>query len=552
MRGGDPKWGLSMRKVRTAAVLAGALALSLAACGDDDSDDSGGVGTVAATATSATHDAPAPPPTPAGASAAPGDVDRDATFAWGYSTGADSLDPAKSTSSFQYMFFSPLYDSLVYRTSQGELEPGIAESWELSEDGTTFTLHLAEGRTFHDGTPIDADAVKANLERYINLEGSTIVGLERVEAITAPDERTVVLEVSSQGGRLPAVLSDRAGMMLAPSTFDTDAVDRAPVGSGPYTIDSFGDAVVSYARWPDYHDVDDVGPARIEIHVLPDDNTRLVAVRSGQLDATFIRPSQRAEAESAGLQVVAGPRNFVYSLSLNTTHPALAEADVRKAISHALDREGINAGVYDNGCPATLQPYPIGFWANNPDITVEEYGAYDLERARELLASAGYPDGFDMSIGAPSITTYTGLLELVQGALAEIGINVTPVVQESVQFAADVGEGKHEAWIGPVETGRPDVLTFWQTAYMPGGRGNIGDYSPPGFQELFAQAAEAPDIETLTPIVHEMGRLAVEHGPRVVVVCAPDLILVANDRIDGLVVPIDGNYDFRGVTERAD
>lgn len=546
-----------MRNVRTAGLLVGVLACALSACGGGDDDGSSARTSVTetttdevSTASTAPTDATAAPATTSGEAAA-GEVDRDATFAWGYSTGADSLDPAKSTSSFQYMFFSPLYDSLVYRTSDGGLEPGIAESWELSDDGRTFTLHLAAGRSFHDGTPIDAEAVKANLERYMNLEGSTIVGLEHVESVNAPDERTVVLEVSSQGGRLPAVLSDRAGMMLAPSTFDTDAVDRAPVGSGPFTLERFTDAVVSYTRWPDYHAVDDVGPARIEIHVLPDDNTRLVAVRSGQLDATFIRPSQRAEAESAGLQVIAGPRNFVYSLSLNTTHPALARAEVRKAISHAIDREGINAGVYDNGCPATVQPYPIGFWANNPELTVEEHGAYDPDRARQLLADAGFPDGFDLSIGAPSITTYTGLLELVQGALGEIGIDVTPVVQESVQFAADVGEGKHEAWIGPVETGRPDVLTFWQTAYMPGGRGNIGDYSPPGFQELFARAAEAADVETLTPLVHDLGALAIEHGARVVVVCAPDLILAADDRIENLVVPIDGNYDFRYVVERA-
>jgi peptide/nickel transport system substrate-binding protein len=530
----------SVGRIRTGGALAVSLGLVLAACGggDDAEDSSAGSGS------STTQ--------PAGQSSTTGaDVDQNAVFRWGYSTGIASMDPIKATSSFQYMFLNPVFDSLVTMEDDGSLSPGIAESWELSEDGTTFTLTLAEGRTFQDGTPIDGAAVKANLERVINDPASTVAEMDIVKSVAA-DGNTVTLTVADQGGRLPALLSDRGGMMVSPASFTSPELDTKPIGSGPFTLVSASDALVVYKAWDGYHAADEIGPAGIEIVIQPDDNTRLAATRSGELDATFIRPNQVAEAKSAGLDFVTKQVNGVYALSLNTKHPALAQPDVRRAISHAIDREAIGVGVYKDGCAPAVQPYADSYWAYNPDISLDEYGSYDPEQARELLASGGYPDGFEITVAAPSISTYTSLLEVIQAQLAEVGIKVNPVVQESVQWTTSVRQGQFDAWVHPIETSRPDVFGFYQLQYLPGGAFNPGGYSPPGMAELYEQAADVADTDEQAPIVHKMMAAALDDGARVVTVCVPDTNLVTTDRIHNLAVPVNGNYSFRTITESAE
>jgi peptide/nickel transport system substrate-binding protein len=327
-------------------------------------------------------------------------------------------------------------------------------------------------------------------------------------------------------------------------------MESKPIGSGPYTLVSASDASVVYKAWDGYYAADEIGPAGLEFVIQADDNTRLAATRSGQLDATFIRPNQLAEAESADLKVTEDQRSYVYVLALNTKHPALAKPEVRQAISYAIDREAINSGLYDDGCQPSVQPYPEGYWAYNPEATVEKYGSHDLDRARELLAAAGYPNGFELSIGAGAVSTYTSLLEVIQAQLGEVGIKVNPVVQEGVQFAAGVRQGAYDASIGPVETGRPDVLLFWDDWYREGGSFNPSNFSLPALDKLYEEVADVADVEEQAPLVQEMVTTALDAGPRVVPICVPDLILVSNDRISNLTVPVNGNYSFRTITER--
>ncbi|MFT3854400.1 MAG: ABC transporter substrate-binding protein [Ilumatobacteraceae bacterium] len=514
-----------MSKLARCGFVVGCLALVASACGSSNGSKSA---STAASTTSASASASGNV-ADGGAGSTPQTTvtgDRDATFRYGFSVTVDSLDPLKnSTASLPLL--DPLYDALVRRNADGTLSPGIATSWDLSADGSTFTLHLASGRTFQDGSPLDAAAVKANLERAKTLAQSRVAAdLSHITGITATDAQTVVITVDAEGGRLAAILSDRGGMMVAPSTFDADAVDRAPVGSGPFTLTSFDPAKLSYSRWADYYDAASTGLAGIDVSILPDDATRSAALQSGQVDAANLPPALRGELEGKGLQAIVLAGTASDSLVLNTSADHLSDSRVRLAISHALDRQSITTAIYQGGCTSSTQPYPEGFWARNTDTSLDAVGTFDVAQAKQLLADAGVPDGFKMQVVVPNIPQFTTLFEALQAALADIGIQAEALVQDTAQFITSITKQETDAYLGSFDASRPDVLAFWQRMYMPGGTYNPKGYSPDGFEALFGQAAAAVDTATQGPIIQQMGGLVLESGPR----CGHRLQLADADR----------------------
>ena len=308
-------------------------------------------------------------------------VDTDAVFKWGHSGTTLTMDPVAAASGTVIVYFTPVFDSLTVLNAEGQLEPGIATDWETSDDGLTLTLTLAEGRTFQDGTPLDADAVVANLERA-RAEGATTARfLAPVDAISAPDATTVVIHTLTPAADLPAVLADYAGMMVSPASFDSPDITTKPIGSGPFKIVDNTEAGVTYERWDGYHDAENIKLAGMEILGIADDAARLNALRSGQIDATFIRSNAVGEATSAGLLLDQVDRVQIYGLQLNTGRSELGRPEVRQAIMHAFDRAAINKGIYDDGCTPAVQYFPESFQAYDPSLVDAPFGTFDVDES---------------------------------------------------------------------------------------------------------------------------------------------------------------------------
>ena len=304
---------------------------------------------------------------------------------------------------------------------------------------------------------------------------------------------------------------------------------------------------MSYDRWEGYHDAANTLVASLEVRSIPDDNTRISGFISGELDVGLARLGQLDEASSGGLNVLTRAQAQVYQLVVETDRGPLADPDVRRAISHAIDREGINQGLYDGNCTPTVQPYPEGFPGYVADATVEKYGAFDLELARQLMADAGYPDGFEISMGAPAITNYTNQLEIYQAQLAEIGITVEAIPDEGRTFVDRLTAGDYDTWLGPNTTARPSSTNFWKAYYLPDGARNSGGYELPGIDGLLVDAESAASSEDQAAALEALVTNSLDEGARSIIVCAPQIVAVHNDNIGGYEIPLAGNNSLRTV-----
>ena len=537
---------------RISGLVAGA-ALVAAGCGDDD--DARSSETPASVAGAASSDASTSSGAPStsadqssSATPSPTDIDEDATFRFGSRSPIANLDPAKSTSpSTYYMYYDPMFDTLVRSNPDGTLVPGIATDWTLSDDAKTFTMTIADGRTFHDGTPIDAAAVKANLDRAINDPKSTVTALDNVQSITT-EGNTVTITVEGEGARLPALLSDVAGMMVAPASFDKPEIDTAPIGSGPFKLTSFTPASTTYERWDDYYNANDTHLQGLEIVVLSDDVTRLAALRSGQIDAAPVEPGQVQEAEDAGFGLVSSVQNAFEGFNLNTNHEALGKPEVRNALMHVVDRETINTALYNGECVPTVQPYSEESFAHDPSITVEEYGDFDPEQAKQMLTDAGYADGFDLNVDVVQLPTYVKLFEVLQEELGSVGINLTARTLPPPEFLQSLISGGADAWVMPNGSGRPDALFFWDSRYVEGGAYNPANFTTPKITGFFQDAASTLDPDAQLQAIHGMIQDSLDEAPRIIPICAYRAYAAVADNVHGLTFPPSYNFEFRRVS----
>ncbi len=468
-----------------------------------------------------------------------------------YSVGPSRFDPHKATSSFDNTSLFLTYDRLVHQAPDASAVPGLATEWEFSEDGTTLTFTLREGVTFHDGTPFDAAAVKANIERGQTIEGSAVASeLTVVESVEVVDPMTVTLTLNGPGAQLPLVLSDRPGMMLSPAAFDDPNLDQAPVGAGMFTVAEYrpNDRIL-YQRYEDYWDPDAVRCATFDYTISGDSVTRLNAIRTGACDGTFVDPPQEADAEGAGLVIRRSTGLAYYHMQPNRSFEPFANVDVRKAMNHAVNRQQIIDGLLLGLGNASCQVFPEGYFAFDEATGTDTY-PYDLDLAKELMASGGYPDGFEFEMIVPTIPQILQLGEIVQAQLAEIGITVNirqvePAQTADIYYSRQEGQGLVSPW-----GGRPDPTQTLKLLF--GGEG----FSNPG-------RGTTPEVQTLidaTEVVQspEERRAALQAASAQVTVDALDVPLyypvtpgVFTDQVLGIQSWISGKPEFRNVGLKA-
>jgi peptide/nickel transport system substrate-binding protein len=343
-------------------------------------------------------------------------------------TDAASLDPQLGTDAFSQSILSNVFDPLIYRDGDLNLVPGLATAWEAVDD-TTWRVSLREGVTFHNGEAFTADDVKFTLERPLNPDfGSPWAArfgvLDSVEVV---DEFTVLIRTKAPYPLLPARLSE---WYILPQEYveatDPEVVVVTPVGTGAYQFvewvkDDHLDLVAFASYWRG-------APAipSVTFRPIPEQATRVAALQAGDVDIISNVPAyQRAEIEGGeGLAVRAVPSTFFQYVALDgTKNPVLADKRVRQAIQYATNVPEIVEFLFNGDAIQIAVPLATGTFGL--DESIEPY-PYDLEKARELLAEAGYPDGISFALDAP-VGRYAQdkeTAEALVGQWALAGINV--------------------------------------------------------------------------------------------------------------------------------
>ncbi len=320
-----------------------------------------------------------------------------------------------------------VYATLVQQEQDGSLGPGLAESWSYS-DPTHFQLKLKSGLTFSDGEPVDAAAVKANLDRAKTVTGPKTSQLAAVQTVTATDPTTVDVTLSTPNPSLPFILSQVMGMVASPKALaDQTALDAAPVGAGPYTLDvdntTPGDTY-TFVKNPTYWNAANVGIQTVVFKVIADTTASVNAFKSGQVDATVGTANDVSSIPSVEGGVSIQQLSYFASLNLQdrngTQVPALGSEQVRQAMNYAVDRTALQA-VIGEGQIAT-QIFMPGSGAY--DASLDNAYPYDPDKAKQLLASAGYPDGFDLTVTSTDYGNFLTYTQAVAEQLGKVGIRV--------------------------------------------------------------------------------------------------------------------------------
>jgi peptide/nickel transport system substrate-binding protein len=445
----------------------------------------------------------------------------------------NTLDPHRVIGRQSEAFLANIFDGLTSRDLDGAIQPGLAVSWEQIEP-TVWRFNLREGVTFHNGEVFDATSVKFTLDRAGNPDqpATTWSQLNTIASVTIVDDYTVDVETSSPDLLLPSRLGDLFGGMLPPQ-YTAEAGDdfgNAPVGTGPFTLEEWvrNERMVLKAN-PNYWR----GPAAIdEIVVRPisEDASRVAALVAGEVDVIEGLPHVMIDLveQLPNVRAERAAASRVFFIAIDPTAGPLADQRVRQALNYAIDREAIIEQLFEGyGRPSAtvVSAQAFGF-----DPSVEPY-PYDPEKARELLAEAGYGDGlsieFDYFTG--SVADHYSLSQAVAGYWADLGIDVTQNVYEIGVFQEKRGADQ-AAPLYVYSLGDVFLEPFWLVEWL--GAGDMSRrYDNPEVMALIEQIRGTVDDEARAELYAQVQQMMREDAQHVFLFQV-DTIWGVNERID--------------------
>ena len=349
-----------------------------------------------------------------------------------------------------YMVPLNVFDRLVeveVKDGKSEIVPSLAKSWDISEDGKTYILHLMEGVKFHNGEDFKADDVVYSLNRIVTVQGavnsgfvSQIEGFDELtngvatelSGVKAIDDYTIEIKLKEPYAGFMASLAAAPVSILDEKT-TTMAGDKFgiepefTVGTGPFKLKEWKlnegiELVKNENYWKEAPKIDGV-----EIKVVPDTETQNIMYRNGELDILDLDymvdyiPTYKQEFKD---NLVSVPRVGITYFTFNENIEPLNNVNIRKALSMAIDRQAIVDSMYNGTASIENGIFPKGLIGHNENIEAIEY---NTEKAKEILAAEGYPNGFDMEIAIDSASSDTtkSVLEIISEQLSEIGVNAS-------------------------------------------------------------------------------------------------------------------------------
>lgn len=495
------------------------------------------------------------------------------TFIFGRGGDSVGLDPALEEDGESFKVCDNIYDTLVqYEDGSTDLEPGLAEKWESSEDGLTWTFYLRKGVKFHDGTPFNADAVLFSLNRqhdkthpFHNVSGSYVywvaTGLaEIVDKITAIDDFTIQITLKTAYAPFIYTIAITPFAIVSPTAVEKwgDEYFNNPVGTGPFKFSRWDkkDKIVLIANddyWGGRPNLD-----RVVFRSIPDNAIRLIELQQGGLHAMeFPNPDDLQQIEKDDtLHLLTQPGMNIGYLAMNFDKPPLDNQKVRLAINHAINKTAIIEHLYQGlGMPAK-NPIPPTLWSY--DDTIQDY-AYNPELAKKLLEEAGFPNGFETTLWAlpvprPYIPDGRALAEVIQSDLRKIGIETKIVTYDWGTYLEKTKNGEHDmAMLGwSADLGDPDNFFYFllskSSAEKPAG--NIAFYRSDEMQNVLEKARATSDKDERDALYKEAQRIFHKDVPWVPLAHAKQ-ILVINKRVKNLKLqPLNWKYFQKVSLER--
>ena len=438
----------------------------------------------------------------------------------------DSLDPHRMVAAGTKEVLFNVFEGLVKPTPDGDLVPAVAASHTVSADGTVYTFTLREGVKFHNGETVTADDVVYSIERCAGTEGGEplVEAFSVVKAVEKKDEKTVEITLKAADGDFLSYLT----AAIIPANYDKQ--ETAPVGTGPFkfTSRSAQESIV-LEKFADYWGT----PAhmdKVTFRIIENGDALVLALQSGSIDlCAHLTTTQLAQIEGRGYTVVESTMNLVQALYLNNAEKPFDDVRVRQALCYAVDKQGILDLTADgHGAPIGSSMYPTFGKYFMDELT--DYYPTNVEKAKQLLSDAGYPNGFTFTMTVPSnYQPHIDTAEVLKEQFKAIGVTAEIELITWESWVADVYVGRDfAATVVGVDASNMTARALLERFTSTYGK-NFINYNNPAYDDLFAKVLEERDDAKRTDLYKQMQRQLTETAANVYIQDLADFVAMRSD-----------------------
>jgi peptide/nickel transport system substrate-binding protein len=460
-----------------------------------------------------------------------------------------NLDPRVGIDAQSERIDELLFDALLIRDEHLNVQPGLAERWEIP-DPLTYFFHLHHGVTFHDGRPLTSRDVKWTFDSLLQgkIRSTKSAAYRFVDHVETPDDFTVVFHLKEPSASLLWNLSEGASGIVPYGSLDE--ITRSPIGSGPFKfVSAEQDKEVLVERNDNYWGT---RPrlAKVRFTIVPDATTRALELRKGSADVAINALTSDtivALNRESNLQIERAPGTVLSYLAFNLRDPTLQDVRVRQAIAYAIDRGPLLQYIWRGFAQPALSVLPPQSWAYDSDVAAYPH---DLEKARQLLDSAGYVahNGvrFHLTMKTSTEESTRLLAAVLQQQLRDVGIALDIRTFEFATFFADVTSGAFQIyslrWIGGNED--PDIFEYsFSSKRFPPKGANRGFYSNARVDNLIDQARRETDQSIRKGLYAQVQEILAQDVPYIDLWYF-DNVLVHTRRVRNVTPNPSGDYGF--------
>jgi len=434
----------------------------------------------------------------------------------------ESLDPHKAVAAGTKEVMFNVFEGLMKPTSTGDLIPAVAEKYEVSDDRMTYTFTLREGVKFHNGDTVAAEDVVYSIERCADTsEGAPLVeAFSVIQKVEATDDRTVAITISEPSNEFISYMTTA----ILPADYDQQ--DTAPVGTGPFKFVSRAaqDNIVlekfdEYWGTPAYLD-------KVTYKIIENADSLMMSLQSGAIDICSHLTSTQVAQLGDDFNVEEGTMNLVQAMYLNNAEKPFDDVRVRQALSYAIDKQGVIDMAFDGyGSPIGSSMYPA--FGKYFVEELSNYYTHDVEKAKSLLAEAGYPDGFEMTITVPSnYQPHIDTAQVLVEQLKEVGVTAKIELVEWGTWLSDVYAGRQfQSTVVGVDASNMTARALLERFTSTAGN-NFINYKNGDYDALFAQAQSSYDDAEQTALYKQMEENLTANAANVYIQDLADLVAV--------------------------
>ncbi|MCJ7854937.1 ABC transporter substrate-binding protein [Lachnospiraceae bacterium NSJ-143] len=467
-----------------------------------------------------------------------------------------TFDPTIVDDNGAVWLYDLFLEGLVKPSDDGkEIIPCLADDWKLSDDGLTYTFNLKPGIKFADGTDVTADDWIFTFERAkAATEGNWTFAAKDIESVTSPSENVLEVKLSQPNAAMLSNFSNFNMCVQSKAFFEANSYDNSvPMGTGPYFASSWEkEQEIIFDKNPYYHIEGEPKTSRLTVKIVPDDESRVMQLQAGEVDLICDVPfsSMQVLDVADGIKTSAVPSMSNRYLVLNVRDQILGNDKVREALVYGTNKQEIvDMVLYGYGKPA-VSYMPEGGLFYNDTIKAKEY---DVEKAKALLAEAGYPDGFDIEFYVRSgNAVFEQIATIIKDQWAKLGVNVTLTTLETATLLDLQYAGDFQVLVGSWTDDIPDPVSLSEYIFVHDvSEGFTTGYNNPEAEELFNKSQQQLDESEREKSYFELQQILYDDAP-LINLYHQDICCAMKDSVDGFVqIPL-GKYRFNNLVKTAE